>query len=280
MTEPEKIDTHGARCAVWLQGPPVDGRPAATIGQFHCDDARSGTRLLLETTERLNAKGVRYVLGPMDGDTWHSYRLVTDRGSAPPFFLEPSNPPHYVEAFEAAGFAPVARYVSLIDRTLAQNPAVQRRADVRVRTWRAGEADEELRRLHELSLKAFARNAFFTPIGQDDFAALYRPVVPLIDPGLVLFAEGPSDELLGFVFAIPNRVEGTDPSTLVFKTYASLRTGVGGLLGDHFYGIARSRGAKAVIHALVHEDNLSLKHSRNRQGEVFRRYALYGRSLA
>jgi hypothetical protein len=280
MTEPELIEAEGASCAVWRRGPTVAGRPAAAIGRFHCEDASAGARLLASLARRLGSEGIRQALGPMDGDTWHSYRLVTDAGSAPPFFLEPTNPAHHVAAFEAAGFSPVSRYVSLVDRSLAPKAEVRRLPDIAIRTWRAEEAEGELQRLHELSLRAFARNAFYRPIGLEEFALLYRPLVPLVDPNLVLFAQAPSGATLGFLFAIPDRLQGAAPTTLIVKTYASLMPGVGGLLGDHFYSIARARGARAVIHALVHEDNLSLKHSRSRHGEIFRRYALFGRSLA
>ncbi len=279
MTEPKVVEAKGARCAVWREGPLVDGFPAATIGRFHCDDAGSGAALLESVLGTLRTQRVRRVLGPMDGDTWHSYRLVTEAGTTAAFFLEPSNPAHFVTAFELAGFRPVSRYVSLIDRALAANPSVMRPQGIRVRTWRSADVEGELKCLHDLSLRAFARNVFYRPIDLAEFTALYRPVVPFLDPDLVLFAEDEAGALLGFLFAIPNRLEDAKPSSLIVKTYASLKPGVGGLLGDSFYLIARERGAKAVIHALVHEDNLSLKHSRNRDGEIIRRYALFGRSL-
>ena len=31
-------------------------------------------------------------VGPLDGSTWRRYRLVTERGVEPPFFMEPDNP--------------------------------------------------------------------------------------------------------------------------------------------------------------------------------------------
>ena len=39
----------------------------------------------------------------MDGDTWHSYRFVTEPGTEPPFILEPVNPSHWPTLFEALG---------------------------------------------------------------------------------------------------------------------------------------------------------------------------------
>ena len=99
----------------------------------------------------------------------------------------------------------------------------------------------------------------------------------MIDPRLVLFAlEG--EALVGFLFGYPSRAEG--PRTVVLKTYASARRGVGHLLADSFHRIGRSLGFGDVIHALMHVDNASRRRSAMHAGTVFRRYALMGRRLA
>ena len=279
-TSPEVLTANDAACAIWRDVAPWEGQRTAAIGRFTCASAAGGSALLENACARLAGEGFGAVLGPMDGDTWHSYRLVTESSGRPAFFLEPANPAHFVGAFAGAGFAPVAAYVSLIDRTLAPNPEPRRIEGIKVRQWRQAEPAVELERIHALSLAAFAGNNFYQPISLAEFARLYQPVVPLIDPGLVLFAETEAGECIGFLFALPDRLEGAAPKTAILKTYASRRRGVGGLLGDHFYAIVRERGYQAVVHALVHVDNLSLKRSQSRHGEAFRRYALFGRSLA
>ena len=61
---------------------------------------------------RLGAEGCDLTLGRMDGNTWRRYRLLTWRGTDPPFLLEPDNPDDWPRHFEAAGFAPLATYYS------------------------------------------------------------------------------------------------------------------------------------------------------------------------
>lgn len=276
---PETIAIDGASATVWRSAPALFGRRTAAVGRFSCCDAATGTALLARIVATLAAERFGALLGPMDGDTWHAYRLVVDGEPRPPFAMEPANPPHYVDAFLDAGFRPVARYVSCVDEVLAPpSPVLDRQRGVVIRNFRPEAAEDELRLIYDLSMRAFARNAFFHPIDWPRFRALYAPALPHVDPGLVLFAEAPEGACLGFLFAMADPAAETP--TAVLKTYASLRRGVGGLIGEAFYRNVRAGGFRAVIHALMHEDNLSCRQSAKRHGQVFRRYALFGRMLA
>jgi hypothetical protein len=269
----------GATCTVWPAGPDWDGVPAAVIGRFACASADAGARLLRETIGELQAAGCRAVLGPMDGDTWHSYRLVTDPGERKPFFLEPQNGPEAVQAFRGAGFAPVAEYASAVGDAATRRVGLRGSASVKVRPFDPAEADRELERLYRISIEAFASNAFYTPIEEAAFRALYVPVLPRVVPDLLLIAEGAGGEPVGFVFGLPDWAEGPAPRAVIFKTYAALRPGVGTILSDAFHRNALRLGFGQVIHALMHADNASLRYSALIGGTVFRRYALFGRRL-
>ena len=65
-------------------------------------------------------------------------------------------------------------------------------------------------------------------------------MLPFIDPRLVLFARDRDGTLVGFLFGLPNRLEGQHPQSVILKTYASVRRGVGHLLADTFHR-ARAR---------------------------------------
>jgi hypothetical protein len=41
----------------------------------------------------VRSHGIGRVLGPMDGDTWHSYRFVTESDGSAGFLLEPPDRP-------------------------------------------------------------------------------------------------------------------------------------------------------------------------------------------
>lgn len=279
MSKPETITTAGASLAIYRDGPSLDGARTAALGDFACDTPEAGARLIREAMALLKAEGFGAVLGPMDGSTWAKHRLVIESNGRPPFLMEPSNPARHVDAFEQSGLKIVSRYVSAV-RTADVLPSTSAPpAGVRLRDFDPARAEEELTRIHSLSLEAFASNHFYQPVALEAFLASYRPVLKAIDPELVLIAEGETGELKAFLFAIPDLAEGPKPKAVILKTYASRVKGGGSMLANAFHERAKKRGFSEVIHALMHETNLSATHSGNAGGTVFRHYALWGGRL-
>ena len=87
-----------------------EGRRAGVIGHYAAADAASGQTLLRAGVRRARSRGSgARAVGPMDGTTWRRYRFIVDRGTEPPFFLEPDNPGRLAGALdECAGSAPIA----------------------------------------------------------------------------------------------------------------------------------------------------------------------------
>ncbi len=279
MSEPEVMKGDGAELAIFRDAPPLDGARTAALGAFVCDKPEAGARLIREAMARLKAEGFGAVLGPMDGSTWVKHRLVVESDGRPPFLMEPENPAHYVKAFEQSGLKIVSRYVSAVRPADVLESKSAPPAGVRLRNFDPGKAEEDLMRIHALSLEAFASNTFYQPISLEAFLGSYRPVLKAVDPELVLLAEDEAGELKAFLFAIPNLVEGPKPKSVILKTYASRVKGGGSMLANAFHERAKKRGYSDVIHALMHESNLSATHSGNTGGHVFRRYALWGGRL-
>ncbi|KQN90119.1 hypothetical protein ASE95_15600 [Sphingomonas sp. Leaf231] len=264
-----------ARCRIWRDGPAWNGTPAAAIGELAFDTAGAGAALLTLAFEHLRAEGHAAVLAPMNGDTWHAYRAVVESDGSAAFPLEPVSGTDDVAALVAAGFDPVADYVSSrapVPAAAEPEPAVP---GVSVRAWDGTGADALLDRLFALAGGSFADKLFFRAIDRDAFLALYRPLLAAVDPRLVLFAFDATGDLAGFLFGLPDPVSGT----AILKTYAGLRPGVGHLLAHRFHQEARRMGFAHVVHALMHVDNVSLRRSAQHQGVVFRRYSLFGRRL-
>ncbi len=268
-----RMDNGRAACRLWLANcPRYLGLATACVGEFRCDDADAGRALLDDAIERLARMGFEYVIGPMDGDTWHPYRLVVDSDGSAPFPLEPSNPIWHVGAF--ADFETVARYTSARADTWRQRDlaAYARRvhdAGIRVRSFDRTRAEADLRAIYRLSAATFERNFLYTPISEAAFMELYRPLVERVDPRLILMAE--DDSLQAFLFAYVNA------RTAIVKTYASQRPGLGAYLIEQFQA-GPAAGCDAIVHALMHEDNISQNNSR-KSARTFRRYALYGKRL-
>jgi GNAT superfamily N-acetyltransferase len=244
--------------------------------------------LLRRALDDLYAEGAKRVVGPLNGSTWHRYRLVvpdSDSRKLPgdvPFLSEPVNPIGYPLHFESAGFVPHLEYESRIIREPHRDPEVFQAAvrldglGVTVRGIDLDHFEEALVALHELSVIAFANNPYFAPIGLDEFTAMNRAVRPLVDPALVRLAWGVNRELLGFVFAFMDPL-ATGPR-VILKTLVThpdaQGLGLGGLLTDAINRAAAERGA-SVIHALMQASNFSTRISSRRDSELFRRYRLY-----
>jgi len=281
MAPPEDLARNGASCRVYRDAPSFEGLKTAAIGGFHCDSVEAGAALLREAAALLAAEGYAALLGPMDGDTWHTYRVVTESDGSAPFALEPASGPHDRTAFEANGFAPVSSYVSTratLADAIGQGAPVTV-AGVTVTPWDGQNADRLIGGLFDMSGSSFAGKAFFKPIAREEFLKLYQPLLPAIDPRFVLFARD-QNGLIGFLFGLPNLAEGKQPRTVILKTYASARPGVGHLLADTFHRAARDFGFADVIHALMHVDNASLARSKRHEARIFRRYALMARRLS
>jgi hypothetical protein len=299
MTDMFTLQTTRASCSCWWGHlPPLDGQNVGAIGHYNAADDDSGAWLLNEACRRLRDEaGCGIVVAPMDGTTWQRYRLIIDRGTEPPFFLEPDNPDTWPSHLEAAGFAPLATYTSALNSDLTQaDPraagAAERLAGrgVTIRTLdlaNPAAVNEDLRRIFKLSLVSFSKNFLYTPIDEDEFLAQYRAVLPVVRPELVLLAEDAKHqgELVGFLFAVPDMLEMRRigrVDTVIVKTVAIkpglAYAGLGTLLTDRIHRDAHAHGFRRAIHALMHEDNVSRNISK-RYATTIRRYALFAKRL-
>jgi GNAT superfamily N-acetyltransferase len=282
-----------ARCSCWWTGTArYQGEPVGAIGHYAAANAAAGAALLERASARLAGAGAATAIGPLDGNTWRRYRFIVERGEAPIFFLEPDNPDDWPAHWTAAGFSTLATYTSAMNDDLSQEDArtndrvaALERDGIVIRTIDPRRIDDELRRIHALSLAAFARNFLYTPLAQQEFVAQYHAVLPVVRPELVLLAERGA-ELLGFMFAVPDVLQarrGERIDTVILKTIAvhpaAAGSGLGSVLMDLVQRAARPLGFRRAVHALIHETARSRRIT-ERYARTIRRYALYSRRLA
>lgn len=257
------------------------------VGHFGALDRDAAVAVLHRASESLFQRGASKVLGPMDGSTWERYRLsLTGPAGADSFRGEPTNPPEHNDWFLAAGFSAEQLYTSTISTDLERlYPDLERlesRTARRVTIRPMQDVERDLRSLHALSLDAFRNNAYFSPIPFESFSALYRPLLPLLRPELVLVAEE-EQRAIGFVLSYPDQ----SPGRLILKTLATATDrrglGLGTLLTARIHRLAREHGFHSVIHALMHSANASQHVSRRASSGgagLWRSYALYAREAA
>jgi hypothetical protein len=270
----------GAKLTAYLDGPEWEGVPAACLGGFSCKTAEAGREVLDQALGFIRSAGMRRVIGPMDGDTWHSYRFVTQSDGSAPFLLEPVANDIGRGVFEAAGFAQISSYFSArVGLAQAASVAPKPTEDFVIEPWDGTDPEGLFNQVYDLSCTAFAKNAFYTPIAREAFLAMYMPLVPMLKRELIFFARRPDGGLVGFLFGTPNYGEGPEPRSVILKTYASLAHGAGQHLAYAFHKAGQAAGYEVAIHALIHDDNRSALRSAAEGAEVFRSYGLFGLML-
>lgn len=247
------------------------------IGSFEAQNDPERVRALLHEAARwLRDQGATRVIGPMDGDTWHRYRVNAGPFDTPPFLLEPVNPPYYDALWRHAGFDVIERYTSKRVDDIA--PLIEKLAPMYQRAVARGYAirsidptrlRDELTSIWRMSLEIFRGNRFYFDIALDDFLQLYDGIERLLVPELVLFIDG-----VAFLFAYPD----TDTRTVNYKTIGVLPTHRYGYLGwallHRAYSDALSIGRPIANHCLMHESNASQSMDAG-HGTTFRNYYLY-----
>jgi GNAT superfamily N-acetyltransferase len=281
-----------ARCSLWwTRTPSLRGHRVGLIGHYAARDAAASGLLLERACRELAGRGCSVVVGPMDGSTWRRYRLVTERGGEPTFFLEPDNPDDWPDHFLALGFQPIAHYISAVNCDLSrEDPRVSHIADrllaqgICIRPVDPRRIEDDLRRIYAVAAVSFRNNFLYTPIAETDFLAQYRALLPALRPELVLIAEA-ADQPVGFIFAVPDLKQaerGRPIDTVIAKTVAVLpeqaHAGLGSLLLAVCQRTASQLGYMRAIHALIHEQNVSRNLSRH-YAHPMRRYALFGKVL-
>jgi L-amino acid N-acyltransferase YncA len=275
-----------ARASIWFDGPRVEANErTGLIGHYAASSLEAGKKILEVACDTLHKFGCTRVVGPMDGSTWKSYRLVTEMGSEAPYLLELHNPLEWSSHFLEAGFEVLATYHSTLGINPEPDPRMpkvrERFAANRITTRAAIPAnlESELDAIYDLALESFSQNFLYSPISKTDFLELYRPILAKLPPGFTRIAEH-DGRAVGFAFAVPDMLR-PQLDTLILKTVgirkARVYAGLGGLLADEMHDLARHAGMSRVIHALIHDGNVSGKTSA-KTGSIMRRYALYSRT--
>ncbi|MFO1452478.1 MAG: hypothetical protein U1F61_30205 [Opitutaceae bacterium] len=275
----------------WRDVPTLPGEKLGVIGAFSASGPEAAAAVLEQAASELAGQGCTLAVGPMDGNTWRRYRLVTDPGTDPAFFLEPTNPPEWPQWWQAAGYTTLATYTSTVaDDLQRQDPRVAavaerlRAGGMVIRPLSLAAFRDELTRIYDVSIESFQENYLYTPLPAEAFLGQYLPLQSRVVPELVLLAEKESHPM-GYVFAVPDLAQaarGERVDTFIVKTLAvrpgRACAGLGAWLLAEVHQAARALGYRRAIHALMHESNRSRNLSAH-YARTIRRYALFSKSL-
>ncbi len=269
--------------------PKIEQGKTAILGNYHCEskdnDGKFGEQVLESALLWCKEQGFESVIGPMNGNTWDTYRYKI-KGNRNFLGDLPMNI-EWFNQWKNMGFQVEARYVSTqvreskfdrfeLRKNQLESGGLVFRNLVLV-NWEA-----ELEKVYKLSLVAFKSNAFYTEIDWLEFKANYDAIKNRLDPNWILFAEDQnSGELVGFVFAYLDQMN--DPSSLIIKTVARKDgfrwSGLGLVMTQILQQKAEQMGINEFIHAFMHEKAVSLNCSSSMQAEVISEYVLMRKYL-
>ena len=281
-----------ARCSVWWRDTAnVDGTSTGAIGHYAATDEKSGRAALDYACRELKNRGCALAVGPLDGNTWRRYRLITERGDAKPFFLEPDNPDDWPDHFRNSGFRTLANYVSEINPQMAiRQPELGSlrqkftKLGVSIEPVSETESADDMNGIYDVICESFKDAFLYTKLDQESFQQMYAPLLQQVDPRLLLLARH-AGRVVGFVFAPPDYLQQAYHGridTIVIKTIAILPDkryrGLGRLLIVDMLKNALDMRYSTAVSALMHTDNRSQAISSACAGPM-RRYELFARSL-
>lgn len=281
-------DTVQAYASLWLQ------KEEIKVGHFFAADLESGTQLLKHINKYIDTDlnlAHQNLIGPMDANTWFSYRLVLAKTarekthSEPEFFLEPKQPDFYQECFKQAGYQLAVEYLStkvnLLEFKEPKYQTIKTRMNehqVEIQKLSPEAYLLALPELYDFCCQRFSQNAYFQKLSKLDFFALYQPMSNLINQHFCYLVRSNS-AIKGFIFAY---VDPIKPSRLIIKTAAMANdraiAGVSRLIIQDMVNYALHLKTEPkiteVIYALMQSDNQSAK-TALKVGQEFRRYGLF-----
>jgi ribosomal protein S18 acetylase RimI-like enzyme len=286
------LNSSTATC-FFLNTPILDGKNIGCIGELEINNYDDGIKLIKKCEDILREKEVKYIVAPMNGNTWKKYRTLKYSNGDEPFILENVNPIEDNEVLKNTGFNEINTYTScrglisdaykseLID--IAENQI--KTENITIRKFNKENYIEDLNKIFNVSKESFTRNPFYTPIERGDFISQYEPYISMIDEDLILIAEKNGIEV-GFVFCIPDFNElkrGKPLQTLILKTIAVKPEfedlAIGNVLLNRIANIAKEKNYLEWIFAFMYSNNTSQKMASRNGAKVIREYALYGKEL-
>ena len=288
------------------------GTPECMLGFFEClPDYNVAQALFDQAVDWARRHDHTALYGTYNLDREDSRGILIEGRDRPPVSYCGHNPPYYPEFFERYGFrkdgsdglayiievdlqsTPIQHMMRLADR-------IRQRKNITVRGGNLQDIDGEIDRILELQNRGLAHFDGFTPYTRTAIESIVRPMLDILDPELVLFAEI-DGRTVGWFPGVPNmnellihinglrhpwdylrllRYARLKPLTLAVKSVAVLPeywdTGVGVLLFDEMACRASAKGYRWVDLSVTGEDNVDTFPLAHRMGaRIYKRYRFY-----
>ncbi|MEC7183144.1 MAG: GNAT family N-acetyltransferase [Bdellovibrionota bacterium] len=229
----------------------------------HNDHEKIAKELLTEAESWLKEQGAEEIIGPINYNTWFSYRFRVDQSDDRFFIWEPINPPEYVTYFKNFGFETNESYSStLSDKNYkfadATKKYYERCIDNKF-TFHAFESEEflhqNLESIFKLSLEGFSKNYLYEAITFPEFQALYVPLFKKFDFSTSHMAKSPDGEAAAFSFTFRSGNDSVFKSIVVSPNFQG--KGLSNALIHCCAKKAHEQGLVDYISALFKRDSIT-----------------------
>lgn len=269
--------------------------PTLSFGYLECPgDSTVFQMLIHEVIKTAKDLKMKYLLGPINGNTWNDYRVVVPPQNRP-FLSELVTPPHWYEWFKGMKFDIAAKYYSHI------SPVVETRAELLqkvierfnksgvsfftlkeiIQDNKGAFAQKSLMELADVVNDSFSENYLYSPINHEHFVVDMMNKLEILDISYSYVAKK-DDKIVAFIFTFPDFYD-KEHKTLIVKTLARRKDpslkGIGSALVFFSFSQALKDGYERTLHAMMHQNNTSKNISKNFKGEFLREYHLYQLSI-
>jgi len=189
------------------------GERVTWFGFLEAEDADTARALLAVVERHAAGRGSTAIRGPANPSLNDSVGLLVDGFEHEPYVMMPYNPPEYPDYLESAGYRKAKDLIAwdfdgaqpLGERVRRLHDRLKARHGITVRpvTLTREGYDRDLAALQHVYREAWSDNWGFVPPTEAEMRQLARELRPVVDPGIVLFAEV-RGELAGCVVALPD----------------------------------------------------------------------------
>jgi GNAT superfamily N-acetyltransferase len=277
------------------------------------DDPEVGGALLDAAAKWVRERGLVALRGPTNFSTNEECGLLVDRFDLSPYVMMTDNPPYYADLWTGWGLTKIKDLLAFegsaesfnAQRLRGLKRLIERSGlDIRVRSMRMKQFDEEVALVRDLYNAAWEKNWGFVPMTDQEVDYMAKQLKPVVDPDLALIGEI-DGEPAGFALALPDinqairrvngrllpfgivkllwhmrRVRGIRILTLGLKAEYR-RTGLAEMFYAEIFKRGTEKGHYVGESSWILEDNQIMRGAVEKMGfHPYKTYRLYERTLS
>ena len=304
-------------CAEDQAGTRAHGFGECTIGFFEClEDFEVAEALFNQAETWTRNHGLKRIVGTFNLDREESRGILIEGRSRPPAVYCGHNPPYYPQFFERFGFSKngedgLAYEITVnldtpeVQHMLRLAEKIRTRKNITIRSANLKDYEGEIDRVLDLQNRGLAHMPEHVPYTRASIEAMVLPMLQVVDPDLVLFAEI-DGQAVGWFPGIPNlnevfihlnglrypwdylrllRYAKYKPESIAIKSIVVppeyWDTGVGVLLFAEMAVRLAAKGYKWADMSLTGEDNTDTFPLAHRMGaKIYKRYRFYVKDVS